>query len=120
MTNKQMIKNELVYLATERNVKACELNQAIKKVNNCNTYEEWLNNWLKPVIIASINCLNENGVSCWNVAPNMINDVAKIHNDLGYEYHDSFGLHSSARQANQNLAHDKKTTDATICYKKNL
>lgn len=91
-----------------------------QSITNCNTYEEWLNNWLKPVIIASINCLNENGVSCWNVAPNMINDVAKIHNDLGYEYHDSFGLHSSARQANQNLAHDKKTTDATICYKKNL
>lgn len=43
MTNKQMIKNELVYLATERNVKACELNKAIKKVETCDTYEEMLN-----------------------------------------------------------------------------
>lgn len=40
MTNKQMIKNELVYLATERDVKACELNKAIKKVETCETYEE--------------------------------------------------------------------------------
>lgn len=43
MTNKQMIKNELIYLATERNAKACELNQAIKKVETCETYEEMLN-----------------------------------------------------------------------------
>lgn len=40
MTNKQMIKNELVYLATERNVKACELNQAIQKIETCDSYEE--------------------------------------------------------------------------------
>ena len=40
MTNKQMIKNELIYLANERNAKACELNQAIKKVETCETYEE--------------------------------------------------------------------------------
>ena len=43
MTNKQMIKNELVYLATERNVKACELNQAIKTIETCETYEEMVN-----------------------------------------------------------------------------
>ena len=48
----------------------------------------------------------------------MISDVEKIHNNMGYYYNDTFGLHSSARQANQNLAHDKKTIDATICYKK--
>lgn len=89
-----------------------------QSIAHYNSYDEWLNNWLKPVIIAATNCLDENGVSCWNVAPNMINDVAKIHNELGYEYYDAFGLHSSARQANQNIAHDKKTTDATICYKK--
>ena len=38
-----MIKNKLEYLATERNVKACELNKAIKKVETCDTYEEMLN-----------------------------------------------------------------------------
>lgn len=43
MTNKQMIKNELVYLATERDVKACELNQAIKTIETCETYEEMVN-----------------------------------------------------------------------------
>jgi tRNA1(Val) A37 N6-methylase TrmN6 len=89
-----------------------------QSITNYKTYEEWRDNWLKPVIVASVNCLNEGGVSCWNVAPNMINDVAAIHNALGYEYNDVFGLHSSARQANQNIAHDKKTVDATVCYKK--
>jgi 16S rRNA G966 N2-methylase RsmD len=89
-----------------------------QSITNFKSYDEWLNGWLKPVILAGINCLNDGGVSCWNVAPKMINDVAKIHNEVGYVYNDTFGLHSSARQANQNLAHDKKTTDATVCYKK--
>lgn len=42
MSNKQMIKNELVYLANERGVKVSVLNGAIKKVNQCDTYEEML------------------------------------------------------------------------------
>lgn len=42
MTNKQMIKNELVYLANERGAKVNVLNNAIKKVNQCETYEEML------------------------------------------------------------------------------
>lgn len=47
----------------------------------------------------------------------MVDDVAAVHKQNGYGYDKIFGLHSSARQANQNLVHDKKTTDATICYK---
>lgn len=42
MTNKQMIKNELVYLATERGVKVGTLNKAIKKVEQCETYSEMI------------------------------------------------------------------------------
>lgn len=42
MNNKTMIKNELIYLAYERNAKASQLNAAIKKVNKCETYEEML------------------------------------------------------------------------------
>ena len=40
MSNKTMVKSELVYLLNERNAKAKTLNQAIKEVNKCNTYEE--------------------------------------------------------------------------------
>lgn len=42
MSNKTMIKNELVYLANERGAKVSVLNRAIKKVNQCETYEEML------------------------------------------------------------------------------
>lgn len=88
-----------------------------QSITNFNSYKEWLEGWLSPVVNAAIDCLNEGGVSCWNVAPKMIDDVKAIHEKRDYVYDSTFGLHSSARQANQNLAHDKKTTDATVCYK---
>lgn len=42
MTNKTMVKSELVYLLNERNAKAKTLNQAIKEVNECDNYEDML------------------------------------------------------------------------------
>lgn len=83
-----------------------------------NTYDDWVKGWLSPVIVNCLNKLNDNGVSCWNVAPNMRDDVNNIHFANRWGYNCDFGLHSSARQANQNALKDKKTTDMTICYKR--
>lgn len=77
--------------------------------------KDWYDEWLKPLIIYG---LNNTKVSCWNVAPNMREYVEKIVLDNGGVYDSDFGLHSSARQANQNLAKNKKTKDSTICYRK--
>lgn len=40
MNNKQMILNELIYLAYERNVKVKLLNEYIKKVSRCQDYNK--------------------------------------------------------------------------------
>lgn len=82
-------------------------------------YQEWKNGWLKPVILNCLDCLVESGISCWNVAPKMRDDITEIH--AGRCVYDSdFGLQSSARQANQNVLKDKKTKDVTICYRKTI
>lgn len=87
-----------------------------QSITGYDNYDAWLNNWLNPVVNKCLNSL-VGGASCWNVAPNMIADVEKIHQNAGFSYDTDFGLHSSARQANQNIAKNAKTTDATICYK---
>lgn len=87
--------------------------QSYKKYNS---YKDWVNGWLDPVINNCLNKLNENGVSCWNVAPNMRDDINNIHFNAGYNYNSDFGLQSSARQANQNALKDKKTVDMTLCF----
>ena len=40
MNNKQMVLNEMIYLATERNVKVKVLNEYIKKVSKCTNYNK--------------------------------------------------------------------------------
>ena len=82
------------------------------------TYKEWKEGWLALVIKNCLDCLDDNGVSCWNVAPKMREDITDIHTKLNWFYNSDFGLQSSARQANQNVLKDKKTKDVTICYTK--
>ena len=42
MNNKTMFKSELIYLLEERNVKAKMVNNAIRDIENCDTYAEML------------------------------------------------------------------------------
>lgn len=85
---------------------------------NFNSYKEWIQGWLTPVIRDCLDTLHPKGISCWNVSPKMRDDIKLIHNELGWQYNSDFGLQSSARQANQNAEGDKKTKDITICYSK--
>lgn len=80
-------------------------------------YKDWVDGWLNPIITKCCTIIGTNGVSCWNVSPKMREDVNNIHVSLGWKYDSDFGLNSSARPANQNALHDKKTKDMTICYK---
>lgn len=85
-------------------------------------YDEWLKNWLEPVILNCLSLLNKNGTSCWNVhnvgKMKMIDDVMKIHNKTQYKEHSVYSIQSSKRQANQNQNKNAKNKDVTICYKK--
>jgi tRNA G10 N-methylase Trm11 len=88
--------------------------------NMYKTYNEWKEKWLFDVIQGAISCLNESGVSCWNVHSvskmDMIGDVKSIHNKLCMHPVKTFSLASSKRQANQTISKNEKNMDVTICY----
>lgn len=90
--------------------------------NRYSSYEAWRDLWLSNVVKLSINRLNANGVSCWNVhnvgKMKMIEDVESIHKSMGYEKIKTFSLLSSKRQAIQNETKNLKNSDMTICYRK--
>ena len=55
------------------------------------SYEKWVNNFLKPVVEGVLDKLVEGGKSCWSVKNiktdgkyNLYDDVVKIHNDNGW------------------------------------
>jgi hypothetical protein len=56
------------------------------------TWEGWVSDWLKPVIVGSLALLNADGVSCWSVKDfktdrpyKLVDAVTKIHKEAGYE-----------------------------------
>lgn len=90
--------------------------------NMFSNYQNWRDLWLKVVIEHSLDYLNPGGVSCWNTQNvgkmKIFDDVIDIHKNLGYNSIEYFGLSSSARQANQNLDKNKKTSNLTACFSK--
>jgi 16S rRNA G966 N2-methylase RsmD len=94
-----------------------------QSVHNYNKYQNWADNWLKPVISLGVNYLKSDGVSCWNVGRvknhDMNSDVLKYHNELGYYPIDTLTVSSSKRQINQNTVFkNQKSSDNTIVFKK--
>lgn len=90
-----------------------EETQSIHKVA---TYNQWAQEFLHPIIKMSINKLDSNGISCWNVAKiksgDMWNDVNKIHELYNFKYLGEYKVISSKRQTNGS----GKSQDLTICY----
>lgn len=97
-------------------------NEKTQSENMFSSYDEWLNDWLKVILEKSMVALRKGGVSCWNVHNigdyKLIEEVKKIHFDNGFVLDKEFGLQSSSRQSNQNKEKSKKTTDLTMCYRK--
>jgi 16S rRNA G966 N2-methylase RsmD len=96
-----------------------EKTQSVKKDDS---YETWVNNFLKPVIVKCIEKGKKNVCSAWNVANvgkyNLIEDVKNIHADLKFINKDQFLIQSSKRQSNQNETKNAKSNDLTVCYVK--
>jgi 16S rRNA G966 N2-methylase RsmD len=42
-------------------------NEDTQSMKKYPTWEKWLTEWLDPIIIMSLNCLKEDGTSCWSV-----------------------------------------------------
>ena len=72
---------------------------------------------VRIVIRKSLDNLNQNGYSAWNVHDvgkmKMISDVEKIHSDFNFNICDEIALSSSKRQANDNR---KKNNDLTRIF----
>jgi 16S rRNA G966 N2-methylase RsmD len=85
------------------------------------TYQDWADGFLREIIKLSIERLNPNGVSCWNVGKvrnrDMADDVLKYHTEFGYNKIDVLTVQSSKRQSNQNTVKNAKSSDDTIVYK---
>jgi 16S rRNA G966 N2-methylase RsmD len=83
------------------------------------TYGEWIDNWLKPVIVNSTSLLKPKGISCWNVADSskykLVSVITDIHTELGFKKIDQFSLVSSSRQVNKTK---KKKEDVTMVFRK--
>lgn len=95
--------------------------EATQSITNTSTYQEWADNFLCEIIRLSIDQLNTNGVSCWNVGKvknrDMNIDVEKYHNMFGYNKVDRIAVESSKRQSNQTNSKNVKNLDETIVYK---
>lgn len=91
-----------------------------QSVKNNQTYPQWLDQFLSPVINNCIERGTDNVISAWNVANfgkfKMIEDVEKIHNMSNFHKFETFSLNSSKRPSNQNLAKNAKSSDLTVCY----
>ena len=68
------------------------------------TWDEWVNHWLKPVILGTLACLNTTGTSCWSVKNFKTNkayplaDVTKqIHKEAGWTLVKTITMTGSAR-----------------------
>lgn len=93
-------------------------NEETQSENKYSSYNDWLNNWLKPLIDLTS---QKAKVICWNVADvgkmKLFTDLtAYIESKPEWEEGRLFGIGSSARQANQNELKNKKNLDKTVTY----
>lgn len=95
-----------------------------QSVINCQTYQNWAENFLKSVIKMGLDQLNDDGVSCWNVGKvrnnDMNKDVLNYHTMFGYEKFETLTVQSSKRQINQVNGSNSKNADDTVVYKKRI
>lgn len=96
--------------------------ETTQSVKNNQTYEQWLESFLKPVIKKCLDKGDRDVISAWNVMNfgkfKMVNDVERIHAEFGYYSVDKFSVISSKRQSNQNNTKNQKNNDETICFHK--
>ena len=95
-----------------------------QSISNTPTYQDWADSFLREIIKLSIEHLNDNGTSCWNVGKvknrDMNIDVLKYHNEFGYDKIDVLNVISSKRQSNQTTTMNSKSSDTTVVYKKSI
>ena len=99
-----------------------------QSTNKYPTWEIWTEQWLKPVILASLSCLKDGGISCWSVKnfksdkKYLLADITKkIHNDAGWHLTKTVSMTGSARPGAKGKvtpAKEKKSEEETFCFTK--
>jgi 16S rRNA G966 N2-methylase RsmD len=97
--------------------------EATQSVSNSDSYQQWAEEFLKPVIKMGLDHLTDDGVSCWNVGKvrgnDMNVDVYKYHTMFDWDKHEVLSVQSSKRQTNQaTVTKNQKSTDDTVVFKK--
>jgi len=92
------------------------------------TWDEWVERWLRPVVLASLACLKADGVSCWSVKNFKTDriyplaDVTKqIHKDAGWELVKTVVMRGSGRPGGGRIASGKETRgseEETFCFRR--
>jgi len=93
-----------------------EETQSISKVKS---YSDWVDKFLSPAIMKSVERLTDDGESCWNVAKigkyDMWEDVFRTHQDIGFSFKEEYNVISSTRPT---LNKTKKSFDRTVKFTK--
>jgi hypothetical protein len=93
------------------------------------TWDEWVDKWLKPVILGCLSCLQQSGTSCWSVKNfrsnklyPLANITKKIHEDAGWKLVKTVKMTGSGRMGGKRINDDGKTTrhseEETFCFQK--
>ena len=91
------------------------------------TWESWVDNWLKPVILKSLELLQKGGVSCWSVknfktdkAYPLADVVKEIHKKAGWDLVKTVVMKGSGRPGGGRIKEGKTTRgseEETFCFR---
>ena len=93
-----------------------------QSIYNNKTYDDWLDNFLNPLVNLCLSKLKDGGWSCWNVhnigKMKMIDDIENLHKDFSNVK--EFSIVSPARHVSYTKKVNKKNKDLTRCFQKNV
>lgn len=92
------------------------------------TWTEWVDKWLKPVILGCLTCLKPGGTSCWSVKNfqsdqkyNLATLTQQIHEAAGWKLVKTFTMKGSGRPGAKRIQDGKETRQSeedTYCFQK--
>ena len=99
-----------------------------QSISKWTTWDLWISEWYKPLILGYLTCLKEGGVSCWSVK-NFKTDkkypladvTKKIHKDAGWDLIKTVVMTGSARPGGKRIVEGKETRESeeeTFCFKR--
>jgi hypothetical protein len=99
-----------------------------QSTNQYTSWDDWVNHWLKPIVLKSLSMLKPEGVSCWSVK-NFRSDKAypladvtkKIHEDAGWKLVKTVVMKGSARMGGKRIINGKEARESeeeTFCFRR--